>query len=170
MLTQPRYLGFAMNPVSFYFCFDARGSRVEALMVEVTNTPWGEQHCYVFPGATILGPTSENHAPKGLHVSPFMPMDIEYGCRSSLPCDELSIRVDNYRGQQPIFHAELQLKRRTWNSTNLWRNLLRYPWMTQRIAAGIYWQALLLWWKGCPVFPHPLRRAKAAESQPIKAA
>jgi uncharacterized protein len=40
LLTQLRMLGFVFNPVSFYFCFDAAGERVEALVAEVTNTPW----------------------------------------------------------------------------------------------------------------------------------
>ena len=26
---------------------DAAGERVEAIVAEVNNTPWGEQHCYV---------------------------------------------------------------------------------------------------------------------------
>jgi DUF1365 family protein len=170
LLTQPRYLGFAMNPVSFYFCYDTRGEQLEALVVEVTNTPWGEQHCYVFPGAAIDGPKNQYQVSKELHVSPFMPMDIEYRCRSSLPGDELAIRVGNYREQRRVFHAEMRLTRQSWTSANLRRNLLRYPLTTQRIAAGIYWQALRLWWKGCPAFSHPRQRASAANPQPVKAA
>ena len=169
MLTQPRYLGFAMNPVSFYFCYDARGSRLEALIVEVTNTPWGEQHCYVFPGATVLSPTNDHHVPKEMHVSPFMPMEIEYRCHASPPGEKLAIRVENFLNKQPIFNAQMQLQRRDWTAANRRRYLVRYPWMTQQIAAGIYWQALKMWWKGCPYFPHPRRRSTAAEPQPVKA-
>ena len=33
------------NPVSFYYCFDA--AEGDAVIAEVTNTPWGERHCYV---------------------------------------------------------------------------------------------------------------------------
>ena len=39
--------GHCFNPVSFYYCFDAAGERVEAVVAEVTNTPWGERHAYV---------------------------------------------------------------------------------------------------------------------------
>ena len=44
LLTHLRYAGFAMNPVSFYYCFDAGGERLEAVLAEVTNTPWRERH------------------------------------------------------------------------------------------------------------------------------
>ena len=41
--------------------------------------------------------------------------------------------------------------------------LLRYPWMTARVAQGIYWQALQLWLKKCPFYGHP---ESAASSRP----
>ena len=47
LLTHLRYFGYGFNPVSFYFCFDSTDSLVETIVAEVTNTPWGEQHCYV---------------------------------------------------------------------------------------------------------------------------
>ena len=47
LLTQLRHWGIAFNPVSFYYCFEPGGERVEAVVAEVTNTPWGERHTYV---------------------------------------------------------------------------------------------------------------------------
>ncbi len=44
LLTGLRYLGHSFNPVSFYYCFDATGERVEAVVAEVENIPWGERH------------------------------------------------------------------------------------------------------------------------------
>ena len=49
LLTQLRTLGHCFNPVSFYYCFAPGGERVEAVVAEVTNTPWGERHAYVLP-------------------------------------------------------------------------------------------------------------------------
>jgi DUF1365 family protein len=46
LLTHFRYFGFAMNPISLYYCFNA-DEYVESVVIEVTNTPWGEQHSYV---------------------------------------------------------------------------------------------------------------------------
>jgi len=53
LLTQPRYFGFVMNPVSFYFCFGDDGQKLEAVVAEVNNTPWGERHCYILRSEDI---------------------------------------------------------------------------------------------------------------------
>ena len=47
MLTHLRYFGIGFNPVTFYYCFDAADTRVEAIIAEITNTPWNERHAYV---------------------------------------------------------------------------------------------------------------------------
>ncbi len=47
VLTQLRTLGFCFNPVSFYYCWDPAGARLEAIVAEIENTPWGERHAYV---------------------------------------------------------------------------------------------------------------------------
>ena len=47
LLTNFRYFGFEMNPVSFFYCYDSTGQHVEAIVAEVHNTPWNEKHCYV---------------------------------------------------------------------------------------------------------------------------
>ena len=49
LLTHLRYLGHCFNPVSFYYCYDAAGEQVTAVVAHVTNTPWGERHAYVMP-------------------------------------------------------------------------------------------------------------------------
>ena len=48
LLTHLRYFGHCFNPVSFYYCFDAAcRAASQAVVAEVTNTPWGERHAYV---------------------------------------------------------------------------------------------------------------------------
>ena len=49
-------------------------TEVEAVLAEVTNTPWGERHAYVLPGG-------QGDLAKRLHVSPFMTMDHVYAPR-----------------------------------------------------------------------------------------
>src|SRR5690349_22559536 len=49
MLTHLRYFGYIFNPVTIYFCFDSSGTKVQTLLVEITNTPWRERHAYVLP-------------------------------------------------------------------------------------------------------------------------
>ncbi len=50
LLTHLRYFGYCFNPVSFYYCYDPSGQDIVAVVAEVTNTPWGERHCYVLGG------------------------------------------------------------------------------------------------------------------------
>jgi uncharacterized protein len=41
LLTHLRYFGYCFNPASFYYCHDASADRVEAIVVQIHNTPWG---------------------------------------------------------------------------------------------------------------------------------
>ena len=47
MLTHVRSFGYVFNPVTFYYCFDADGETLRAIVAEITNTPWQERHAYV---------------------------------------------------------------------------------------------------------------------------
>ena len=175
LLTQPRYFGYAMNPVSFYYCFDADDQQVQTIVAEVNNTPWNERHCYILDrsnqpaDSTCIPQTSEpkiersasparrlrfRHG-KRFHVSPFMEMDMDYRWSIVAPANTLTVHIENWRNQNRLFECTLHLKRRPISGRHLAGSLLRYPFMTGKIAAGIYWQALRLWWKKIPFVPHP---------------
>jgi DUF1365 family protein len=47
VLTHLRYLGVGFNPVTFYYCFNRSGDKIETIVAEITNTPWKERHAYV---------------------------------------------------------------------------------------------------------------------------
>jgi DUF1365 family protein len=152
LLTHLRYAGFAMNPVSFYYCFDARGQRVEALVAEVTNTPWRERHCYVvLPDRALHARTA-----KRFHVSPFLPMGLDYQWKLRAPGASLALRIEAHEpGGGAVFDASLAMRRREWSARTRAAMLARHPLMTLQVAAGIYRQALGLHRRGAPFHAHP---------------
>jgi uncharacterized protein len=162
VLTHLRYLGHCFNPVSFYYCFDASGERVKAVVAEVTNTPWGERHAYVMSVAeapdrrrvTVM----RERLPKQLHVSPLMAMDLSYDWRLTVPAERLLVHIEAHAGQgASVFDATLSLERRDIDATSLRSALLRHPLMTVRVQASIYTHALRLRLRGARWFTHPDR-------------
>jgi DUF1365 family protein len=157
VLTHLRYFGYSFNPVSFYYCFDAGGSKVETIVAEITNTPWKERHAYVLPvaGCADGGGAWRFQFEKQFHVSPFMPMDMRYDWRFSAPADGLHVHMENWRNDRPAFDATLSLKREPITSGSLARALVSFPLMTAQVITLIHWQALRLWLKRTPFYTHP---------------
>ncbi|MDI3258597.1 MAG: DUF1365 domain-containing protein [Sinobacteraceae bacterium] len=154
LLAQPRYFGICFNPISLYLCHGADG-RLQTLVAEVHNTPWGEQHLYVLP---VPDPQARDIAiafDKTFHVSPFLPMDLQYRLALRRPHGRLQLALDAWQRGQRIFAARLALTEYPLNGRSLARVLLFTPFMTARVLAAIYWQALRLWRKRAPFFPHP---------------
>jgi DUF1365 family protein len=158
MLAHLRYFGHCFNPVVFYWCFAPDGARVEAVVAEVTNTPWGERHAYVAAGRGNPVHVLESRHEKALHVSPFMQMGMEYRWRVSTPGERLAVAIETFDAdQRPVFDAHLALRRRPLTQASLTRVLARHPAMTLRVLAGIYGHAVRLRLKGARWHPHPAK-------------
>jgi DUF1365 family protein len=160
LLTHLRFFGYVMNPVSFYYCFDTTGTFVETIVAEITNTPWGERHSYVLSAAESrsTNATQRFRFPKEFHVSPFMQMEQLCDWRFSAPGQRLVVHMENFERRGKLFDATLAMKRDPLNGRSLARALALHPWMTAKVAAGIYWQALRLYLKRVPFHPHPAKR------------
>jgi len=176
LLTHLRYFGHCFNPVSFYFCFDAAGVNVDCVVAEVNNTPWGEQHCYVLhhPSQAMPGKYQRYQSEKVFHVSPFMPMNLDYTWGFSTPGEALNVHIAlcNHAPDddattvalpaQKIFDATMQLEHAPITGMRLAGLLLRFPAMTLQIIVAIHWQALRLWLKRVPVHTHPAKLKSSA--------
>jgi DUF1365 family protein len=157
LLTHLRYLGHCFNPVSFYYCFGDDGRTVEAIVAEVSNTPWGERHMYVLPETSNHGSVDDKRFSfrKAFHVSPFLPMDTDYAWRFGVPGERLWAHMENREKGERVFDATLSLARRPITGFELSRALLLRPAMTVQVGVTIYLQALRLWLRGATFHPHP---------------
>ena len=152
-----RYLGFYFSPLTLYFLKDK--DRFTWMLAEVSNTPWRERHYY------LVDVNDPQEHPKKFHVSPFNPMEQSYRWRI-IPPDPVQknclvhIEVGGEgHGMKPVFDASLMLQRQPLNQSILRRVLIRSPIQTASIIAGIHWQALKLFIKRAPLYPHPKKGA-----------
>jgi DUF1365 family protein len=157
MLANLRALGHVFNPICFYYCFDAAGEQVEAVVADVNNIPWGERHPYVLARGGRQGTVLAQELDKALHVSPLMAMDQTYAFRAGEPGERLSVQIESRPndGAGKAFDATLSMRRRELSGPLLTRMLLRYPAMSLQVVAKIYAQTLRLKLRGAPYFPHP---------------
>lgn len=155
LLTQLRCWGLSFNPVSFYFCHD-RDAKLLAILLEVRNTPWRERFHYVLPVHDNLG--TPFTVAKAFHVSPFMPLDMDYRFRFSLNAQHIRIHMENRQHERTVFKADLALQRQPLDRTSLHRYILAFPWMSLRTLSAIYWQALRLLFKRTPIHDHTARQ------------
>lgn len=161
VLTHLRTLGFVFNPVTFYYCFDEADTRVEAIVAEITNTPWNERHAYVLgrtASESATGSRLRFRFEKAFHVSPFFDLDYEYDWRFTAPGRSLGVHMENRRRGRIDFDATMSLERREITGPALAGALARHPLMSLKVFAAIYWQAFRLWRKRAPFFTHPAKR------------
>ena len=158
LLTHLSYFGYYFNPISIYYCFAGAGERIDFLVLEVSNTPWGERHCYVLDARDQPGPILRHQFAKEFHVSPFMDMRMGYRWAIATPGEQLTVNVQGSDSNGTMFGADMELQRASISSGRLARNLVAHPFMTGKVIAAIYWQAFRLLLKGAPFFAHPSKR------------
>ncbi len=165
LVTHPRCLGYCFNPVSFYLCYNARADGEdnpvpEAILAQITNTPWKERHSYCLHGGDVTETdkgwrTRRYEFSKDFHVSPFNPMDQDYRWAFSFRRNEMRIHMSVSHEESRVFDATLEVRRQPLDRITTRRAIRRYPLETIKGTAGIYWNALRLKLKGAPFHHHP---------------
>ena len=168
VLTHLRYLGACFNPVTFYYCFEPDGEHLHSVLVEITNTPWGERHAYALDCRGRAGREDRFSFDKAFHVSPFMGMGHRYHWRLSVPGERLHVVMHNETQERVVFSAALAMQARPFDRRHLAAALARHPWMTATVLGGIYWQALRLALKGVRFHPHPKHRTRQMTGRSVR--
>ena len=154
LLTTIRYFGLVFNPVSFYYCFD-ESSNIQAIVSHITNTPWNEKYAYVHDCRNKSSMSKKFEFDKDFHVSPFMPMNINYSWVFSPPKDFLFISMDSYHKDKLAFNATLKMTKKAWSNFMLNKILFLSLPMSIKSTVLIYFNALILFIKRTRFFPHP---------------
>ena len=142
LVALPRMLGYLFNPVSFYFCRDAGGQPLAAI-VEVTNT-FREVKLYVLGPETWRDGAFRLRAAKGFYVSPFSDVDVAFDFVLPAPADRLAIRIDDRADGLVSFTSALSGRAAPLTDARLAWYLVAYPFLTARVIALIHWHAFRL--------------------------
>lgn len=168
LLTHLRYAGYVFNPISLYYCYGDDG-RLERVLADVSNT-YGGRRAYWLRPLDDAARRFRAAAPKALYVSPFMDYEVDYGFLLTPPAESLVAHVTVVRRDEPdpgrahLFDATLALRHRPWTAAAIRSTLAAFPWVTGKVTAAIYWEALRLRLKGLHVVPFP-REARDATAR-----
>lgn len=164
MLCFPRLFGYVFNPLTVFFCFNAR-EELFALIYEVRNT-FGGKHAYtvnIDAGPTTSAATATDQSAslfthqlqKKIHVSPFIGMDMVYRFRLRVPGEKLSVMIRENAPEGELLIAVLTGTQRQFTDSTLIKAFFLYPLMSLKIIAAIHFEALRLWRKGAKPVPRP---------------
>lgn len=161
LLTMPRLLGYAFNPISVFYAFDEE-ENVTGVIYEVHNT-FGERHSYAF---AISDNLSDHRTDKSLYVSPFFHVEGGYQFTQIIPGEKLKLGIQYQVKKEKVFSAALSATRSPLTTKTLLKVFFVYPFLTLRVIVSIHFQALKLWLKKVPLTskPTPPEQAVSAKS------
>jgi uncharacterized protein len=149
----PRVLGYAVKPVSFWYCHSRDGS-LRAVVVEVNNT-FGERHVYLLDHPRY---GVEQQAAKVFHVSPFCNVEGSYRFRfmSNLQRSKTVARIDYDDAQGALINTSVSGALEPLTALSQRKALWRYGAMTLAVIVRIHWHAFKLWRLKVPFFKKPV--------------
>lgn len=148
LLTNVATMGYAFNPISFYLCFDKAGQPL-CSVAEVCNTH-GEMKLYLLDRGSFKAEVFQSMVSKYFYVSPFTDLAASFNFIFSVPDDKMLMRVDDYQDGKRFLITSLTGERKEMTDFRLLTYAFRFPLITIKIIAAIYWQAFLLKLKKIP--------------------
>lgn len=158
LLTMPRLLGWAFNPLSVFFCH-GRDMSLKAILWEVDNT-FGQRHAYLIAVEAGTGAEIVQRCDKAFYVSPFMDMDLKYVFRVVPPGDRLKIVIETFDDDGAVLTARHLAKRVELTDGALLKAFITIPFLTLKVVLGIHREALKIWLKGVRLRKRPLPPAE----------
>lgn len=155
LVTQMRYFGWVFNPVSFFFCWGARGN-LFAVIADVNNT-FGEGHAYVLKEFRALESNRlEAKTPKVFHVSPFFERKVEYLFEFIFNPGSVNIILDYFENDQLRLASSWRGQCHPFGQKEVLAVLCRYPFAGWLTVIRIHLQASVLYFiKKLPIFKKP---------------
>jgi DUF1365 family protein len=157
LITMPRILGYAFNPVSFWLCYD-RQNRLRAVVSEVNNT-FGDRHFYIssHDDQRPIAPTDWLQARKVFHVSPFLAIAGHYRFRFDCTNEHIAIVINHHDDEGKLLLATSMIgPRQPLTTHSLLVCFFRYPLVTLKVIGLIHYQAIKLLFKGVQYRTRPL--------------
>ena len=154
LLTIPRILGYAFNPLNVYFCYARAGGAPVAIVCEVNNT-FGQRHAYVLRTDPSASGAMRCACAKKFYVSPFIGMDLTYDFRIGPPGDDVTIAIRVHDHDGTLLSAVHDARRVALSDGSLARMLATHPLMAIKVIGGIHWEALKIWLKGVGLVERP---------------
>jgi DUF1365 family protein len=203
LVTHLMYYGYCFNPVSLYYVLKPTTTtahnhnsdqqiEIEAIVVEVSNTPWNEMSIYVLhpdsvdvsecsvtpcaDDASYAAPSYRYKFRKNFHVSPFMTMDHIYDWTFRMSLDRIQVTAkmmkqpqtkkdDETNDGELYFTAGFDITRTRTNKFfpfQLAAIICRFPIYCFIIQIWIHYEAVKLLMKGVQFIPHPKGSETAA--------
>ncbi len=155
LMCMPRVLGYAFNPVSFWFCLDKKGG-LRAVLAEVRNT-FKEHHNYMLfhEDQRVIQPDDVMVTQKQFHVSPFMEVKGEYRFRFDYSNTHVSVHIDYSTEEGDMLYTSVSGPRVPLTHKALWWRFFSRPLVTLKVIFLIHYQALRIVAKGITYIRKP---------------
>ncbi len=145
-LLQARVPGYALNPISVFWCHD-RDGELRRVIVEVHNI-YGQRDAYLLPPASA--PVLVN---KQFHASAVNPVVGQHQALAPRPDRQLDVVVSLHGAGQPPFVAKLRGTRRPATVGHVARMQILAPLAPVLVALRIRIREIALWSRRVPVVP-----------------